>query len=121
VFIGFSGFTILLILLTENRTISSILLLSATIVAAIRMASYYKKDLAQDLAKLLPLTLVSVSLLTPNFFSIERIINQVSEIPVFTSDILTYFFFIIALETILRIFDLIFSIFEISEPEEEKD
>lgn len=115
IFFWFSVFTLFLILLSESLEINSLLIISATIVAAIRMTSYYKEDLAKDLAKFIPFTFLAISILNPNFFDIERIINHFSQIPGFFSKIIIYLAFIILLEIILRFFDFIFSLFGLEE------
>lgn len=115
IFFWFSIFTIFLIFLTENLDVHSLLIISATIIAAIRMTSYYNEDLSKDVAKLLPFTLLAISILNPNFFSIERIFNHISELPKFFNQIMIYLAFIIILEIILRLFDFIFSLFNIEE------
>lgn len=111
IFIWFSFFTVFLILLTESVDTGTILILSATTIAAIRMISYHSEELSRDVAKLVPLTLLATSLLTPGFFSVERIIGHFKEIPLVFSDILTYLFLIILLEIVLRLFDFILSLF----------
>ncbi len=124
IFFWFSIFTLFLIILTTTEEISQILIISATIVAAIRMTAYYKEDLAKDLAKFLPFTLLAIAVLNPNTFSeaqyIERIISHFSQIPNFFNQIGYYLLFIISLEIILRFFDFIFSLFGLEEVEEIK-
>lgn len=121
IFFWFSVFTLFLIFLSESSEINSILVISATIIAAIRMTSYYKEDLAKDLAKLLPFTLLAISILNPNFFSIDRILGHLSEIPSLFSQIISYLLFIVLLEVILRFFDFIFSLFNLEEVEGETE
>ena len=120
IFFWFSIFTLFLIFLTDNLEINFLLLISAVIIASIRMTSYYKEDLAKDLAKLVPFTLLAVSILNPKFFSIERIFNQFAELPNFFNEIFIYLIFIIILEMILRFFEFIFSLFGIDEKEIEE-
>ncbi|MAH03637.1 hypothetical protein CMI39_02515 [Candidatus Pacearchaeota archaeon] len=115
IFFWFSIFTIFLIFLTENLVIENLLVISAIIIASIRMVSYYNEDLSKDLAKLLPFTLLAISIINPKFFDINRIFNNFTEIPGFFSEILIYLAFIIILEIILRIFDFIFSLFGIED------
>ena len=119
IFFWFAIFTLFLVILTETQEISQILIISATVIAAIRMTSYYKENLSQEIAKLLPFTIIVISVLNPNFFSgtqyIEKIFSQLSQIPGFFSQILYYLGFIIILEVILRFFDFIFSLFELEE------
>ena len=114
IFFWFIVFTFFLIFLTELQ-IHILLLVSATIIAAIRMTSYYKEDLAKDIAKLLPFTLLAVSIINPNFFDIERIFSHFSKLPEFFGNIASYLIFIIILEVILRVFDFIFSLFGLEE------
>ncbi|MBD3247566.1 hypothetical protein GF378_03020 [Candidatus Pacearchaeota archaeon] len=124
IFIWFSFFTVFLILLTENVNTGTILILSATTIAAIRMIAYHSEELSRDVAKLVPLTLLATSLLTPGFFSVERIIGHFKEIPIIFSDILTYLFLIIFLEIVLRFFDFMLSLFygkDIISSEDEED
>ena len=121
VFIWFSIFTIFLVFLTENLEINTLLIISGTVVAAIRMTSYYREDLSRDIAKLLPFTLLSISILNPNFFNVERILGHFSSIPGLFSKIFSYLIFIIILEMILRLFDFIFSLFGLEEKEIEEE
>ena len=114
IFFGFVVFSFFLMFLTELE-IQTLLLVSATIVAAIRMTAYYKEGLSKDVAKLLPFTLLAVSILNPNFFNIERIFTHFSEIPNFFGNIAYYLIFIIIIEIILRFFDFIFSLFGLEE------
>jgi hypothetical protein len=124
VFIIFSVFTLLLIILVQNQNVTQVLVISAVIIAAIRMTAYYKENISQELAKMLPFTLLAVSVLNPNTLTqldyIERILIQIMQIPSFISQIAIYLLFIIILEIILRFFDFIFSLFEIEEVEKEE-
>ncbi len=113
IFLGFSLFVIFLILLSEGANIATLLLIAATIVSVIRLASYIPgkgEDLAKDLAKMLPFMLLAASMLNPGFFDFERIINNFREIPLLIDKILIYLGFIVGLEIILRFFDFLFSL-----------
>jgi len=118
IFFWFGVFTLFLILLTENLEVGSLLTISAVIVAVIRLSCYYKEDLAKDLAKLIPFTLLAVSLLSQDFFNFGRILNNFSLIPSFFDKILIYLIFIMILEVVLRFFDFIFSLFSLEKVEE---
>ena len=123
IFFWFAVFTIFLIFLTENLELNTVLTLSVTIIAAIRMCSYlpnYGETIAKEVAKLLPLTLLAVSVVTSDFFDFERIIGQLAEIPEFFSLILNYLFFIVILETILRFFEFVFSFLNLEDEEPRK-
>ncbi|MFH1325667.1 MAG: hypothetical protein ABIH49_02775 [archaeon] len=120
IFFWFSVFTLFLILLTD-LDVGTLLIVSATIVAAVRMTSYYKEDLSKDLAKLLPFTLLAVALLTPEFFSVERVLAHFSELTTFFGDIINYLIFIVILEIILRFFDFLVSLLGLEEEEENEN
>lgn len=124
IFMGYFVFTFFMIIFTQNQETSQILTVSAVVIAAIRMTSYYKEELSQDLAKLLPFTLLAVALLNPNTFLqtqyFEAVITNLTQIPSLLSQIISYLFFIIILEIILRFFDFIFSLFGLEEESEEK-
>lgn len=112
IFLWFTIFTILLIFITEDLSINTLLIISATVIAAIRMTSYYTEDLSKEIAKLIPFTLLATSLLTPKFFSVTRVFSLFSEIPTLFGEIGIYLFFIIILEIVLRGFDFLFSLFD---------
>ena len=113
----FGILAVFLISLTENLEISAILIISATVVASIRMAAYYREDVAREIAKLLPFTLLAVSLTNPGFFDISRIISQFSQIFLSFGQIAGYVLFVVTVEFILRFFDFTFSLFGIEEEE----
>ncbi len=119
VFLWFGGFTLFLMFLTNGLAIESILVISVTIVAAIRMTAYYKEDLARDLAKLIPLTLLTVAI-SQGLFNFNKVIEQIQLIPTFFSDIWSYLIFIVLIEFILRVLDIIFVAFDLYNDEEVK-
>lgn len=108
VFVWFLGFTVFLMLLTENINLSFLLIVSATVLTAIRMTAYYNEDLSKDLAKLLPFTLLGVSVTQSGTFSFENILGHISRIPEFFQEITIYLIFIIVIEFFLRILEVIF-------------
>jgi hypothetical protein len=124
IFFWFSLFTIFLILLTTDLEIQTLLIISATVIAAIRITSYipkYGENLSQELAKLLPFTLLAISLLNPGFFNISRIFANFSGLLGSFEEIGYYLIFIIIFEIILRFFDFIFSLFELEDTTIEED
>lgn len=121
IFFWFAIFTFFLILLTKEIGISTILMISAIIISAVRMVAYYKEDLSRELAKLLPLNLLAIAMLTQGLFNFERILENFSQLSVFFNKIIIYLLFIVSLEIILRFFDFIFSLFGLEEEDEEKE
>ena len=126
IFFWFSIFTFFLVLLVEGSvSIGTILLISAISIAVIRMASYipnYGERLSEDLAKLLPLTILAVTALNPSVFTrdfLERAVLRANELPTFLPAMLNYLIFIIVLEVILRFFDFFFRIIGLEDDVEE--
>lgn len=107
IFIWFLILSLFLLILTEEAAINNIILVSIVVVSATRVTSYYKEDLSNDLAKLIPFALLAISLVDPNFFTVETTIARLSEIPNLWSQILQFLIFSIVLEWILRILYLI--------------
>ncbi|MDP3992111.1 MAG: hypothetical protein Q8P79_01215 [Nanoarchaeota archaeon] len=110
IFLWFSIFGISLTIFTD-LDIGTILVISTVVVAAIRITAYSNEAIAREVAKLLPLNLLAISLLIPGFFEFERVLNNINQIPDFLSQIFYYLGFIILVEVILRFFEFIFSAF----------
>lgn len=108
VFFWFSMFTIFLIILTTGIELNTILQISATIIVAIRMTAYYKEDVSKEISKLLPYTLLAVSIIRGGIFSFDKILGQLFAIPNFFPKIFSYLFFIFVMEFLLRSIETIF-------------
>ena len=103
-FLVFFWFTILalfLLLLSEGNP-EQVLLVSAAIIASTRITSYIGEDLAKDLAKILPFTVLATFLLNPNFFNTLNIVGKFSQIPSLFNSFLIYIVFIFIIEYVLR-------------------
>ncbi|PIN99143.1 MAG: hypothetical protein COT90_00885 [Candidatus Diapherotrites archaeon CG10_big_fil_rev_8_21_14_0_10_31_34] len=104
VFIWFAGFSVLLFFMAaETMGVSDILMISVAFVGAIRIACYYSEDLAKDMAKLIPLALLGVAIVDVSFFKTARVYERIDSIPLFITEIATFFTFIVVLEWVLRI------------------
>lgn len=123
IFLWFSVFTLFLMMLAESISLNLLLILSATTIAAIRMISYHNEDLSRDVAKLVPFTLLATSLFNPNFFSVERILGHITQIPAVFGNVFIYLFFIILLELILRFLDFVIILLGVGDdmPKSKKD
>lgn len=111
IFVALGIFTGMLIVLTQNLTVEEILLVSAVVIAAVRMTSYYKEALSREIAKLIPLTVLAVSILSPGFFEFGRVFESVTQLPSLFTRIGIYIFFIVGIEIFLRFSEFIFSLF----------
>lgn len=102
-FIWFLVFSFLLFLLSKSRPIEDILFLGIILVTATRMGAYISEKLAEDMAKLLPLTLVAIFLIDPKAVTLQTV---TSSFPLLLQQIpraAKYLLFIIVLEWLLRI------------------
>lgn len=113
VFFWFSVLSLFLLLISNSQSVQEILLISAAVVAATRVTSYYSSELSKEMAKLFPFTVLAIFLLdvSPNF--IETFVSRFSEIPSLLGNIFVYLIFIIILEVVFRglftIIDLVYS------------
>lgn len=107
VFIWFASFSILLSFMAKNLPAEQVLFVSVAFVSAIRITSYYTEDLSKDLAKLIPLALLAVALIEPNFFSIQLFEQKAREVATFIPLTLSFLVFIVLLEWALRILLLV--------------
>lgn len=109
-FIWFIFFSLLLIFMSENNSTNTLFLFSMAVVATTRIAAYYNEELARDIAKTLPLTLLGIFLVTGmSYFSPESAILAIKSIPLMWKDIIYYLFFIVFLEIVLRILLFIYN------------
>ena len=111
-FIWFAVLSILILLLAEGIEIATILLISAALVASVRITAYINQTLSKDLAKMLPFTLLAIAITKPGFFQIDALLSRISEIPSLFSNILFYLVFIIAIELVMRGLELISNIYK---------
>ena len=121
IFFWLAILALIILVLSEQQDAKQVLTIAAAIVAAIRILSYYNEDLSKDLAKLFPFTILSIFILTPNFFNFPRIIESLSQIKGFLTSTFYFLIFIIVLELILRFLDLITGISRNKKDDAEED
>lgn len=102
-FVAFLFFALLLIFLAKGQTLEQILIISITLIAAIRLTAYYEEDLAKDVAKLIPLALLGVFLVDPSYYSFEIVLERLVALPSLVPLILRYLLFVVLLEWVLRL------------------
>lgn len=98
---------IIILVMSQEQTIDQVLLISAGIVAAVRVLSYYHEDLSRDVAKMFPLAIMSIFLITPGFFDVQRILAGLTQVEGFIIHAFYYISFIVFLEFVLRVLTLI--------------
>ncbi len=107
VFFWFFVMAFIILLLAKDMSIVQITLVSACIVGAIRITAYYSEDLSKEFAKLFPFTILAVAFITPGFLDINDLVSKISNIGLLFNDVIFYLVVIMALELILRTFEII--------------
>lgn len=121
IFISFVTFAMFFVIFAKEMEVGTIMLICAALISAVRIIAYFKEELAQELAKLVPLTLLVVIIATPNFFDITTTISRISQIPLFFDSAFFYLLFIFIWEILLRLLHFFFLIFGINIDEEKKE
>lgn len=121
VFSWFAILSFLLLLLSRDQPIEQILLVSAAVVGAIRVTSYFKEDLSKDLAKVFPFTVLIIFLLSPNPLEFVSVLGKISQLPLFINNIFYYLVFIICFEIFIRFIYTITYLFKHPEEQEKEE
>ena len=79
-FFWFGILSILMLILSKGIPITQILIISASLIGAIRITSFVSEDLSRDLAKMIPLALLALAITSANF-NIELILEELKQIP----------------------------------------
>jgi len=108
-FVWFLVFSFLLLVLSQSRPVEDVLFLGIIVVAATRMGAYVSDKLAEDMAKLLPWTLIALFLIDPKIVDFGGFVDAFSTIVHQIPNVAKYLLFIIVLEWLLRIGNWIFS------------
>jgi hypothetical protein len=106
-FFWFLIFSIFLIFISKSVTMEEIFFISISVISFVRIAAYYKEELAADIAKVIPITFLVIFLTDPTFFSTDLILARWEEFLSSFPGVLTYLVFTICLEWVLRIFYLL--------------
>lgn len=88
---------------TENTDPNSVFFVAMALAGAIRLSSYYSEQLAQELAKTLPLALLGLFLVQTDITSYAGSLDIIKALPEYISKLVYYFVFIVLLEFTLRI------------------
>jgi len=102
-FFWFIVLAIILLILSKSSSPHQILILAVSLVAAVRVSSYYNENLSQDLAKMIPFALLGIFLIDASFFSVAESLSIAKQIPTLWKISIYYLVFVIILEFILRI------------------
>ncbi len=109
IFIWFFIYSMFMFVLAKDMPMGVVLLIAISVIAATRVTSYYKEDLAKDVGKLLPFALMGVFLTssafytdTSNFFSLDDFEHKLKEFPLFVSRVIEFVIIVLIIEIFLR-------------------
>jgi hypothetical protein len=104
IFIGFLIFSFALFVLMKPSAEqqAQVLFIAIVLVSTIRVGAYVHENLAEDLAKLIPLSLLAAVLMQPDFSNIGVSLAQVTEFFLLMPGFLKYLIFTVTLEILLR-------------------
>ena len=103
VLLWYIAFTVLLMALAKEQNFSQILLLSGSIISAIRVIAYFSEDLSRDIAKMFPFTIFTIFLLEPSIIPLAGILQNIDKSSVLSNNSFLYLLFIVSLEMVLRL------------------
>jgi len=104
--ITFASFVVMaaiLVLLSKTASVEYIFLVSMAVIGSVRVASYFHELAAEELAKVLPLTLLVLLLADLSTFSASKAINALMSLPSYYVLLAYYLGFAIALEFMMKI------------------
>jgi hypothetical protein len=125
IILWYAALALILFLIAKERPIEGILMVAAAVIATIRILAYFKGEISKDVAKLFPFIALSMFLLSPGAFDLNRTWLKIINIPQSLSLIIIYVVIIISIEIALRIVDTIFEFIKSSKhpdaPDEEDE
>ncbi|MBS3137906.1 hypothetical protein J4232_05715 [Candidatus Woesearchaeota archaeon] len=107
-FIWFLIFAFSLAILSKDYKIADIFFFSIVLVSVIRVASYISEKFSEDLAKLLPLTLISILLLNPTSITFITIKSTAVLFSKELPSTIKYLLFAVMIEWLLRLCSAIY-------------
>ena len=116
----FAILSMFLLLLSYSESVQQILMISAAIIASIRVTAYISEDLSKDVAKILPFTILAMFILDTNLFNSEQILERVLQIPSLFTHVLMFIIFIFVIEFVLRMVYLVAQFFSSEEERAEE-
>jgi hypothetical protein len=113
----FGALSFILMAIGDNASLNQILLISAAMVAAVRILAYYHSEISRDLAKMFPFVALSLLLLSPSELDVTRMLNQIKELPFMFNNVASFLIAILGVEILFRV---LFTIIDFIASEKEK-
>jgi hypothetical protein len=104
IFVWFAALTIILFFLSKTQSTETIMLISMAVIAATRIGSYYKEEMSQEIAKILPLAVLGIFLVDPTFFSLQTTLDRFYDVGGLSLLLANYLIFVVVMEFVMRMF-----------------
>lgn len=108
----FGVLAVLILMMAEGVETHTVLLISAALVASVRITSYVSENLSKDLAKVFPFTIIAIAITRQGFFNVNSFLLRIGEIPSLFSNIIYYLVFIVAIEILMRVAEAVTILFK---------
>ena len=102
-FFWFAVLTVMLAFLSDDRDLSTVLLIALATVVTIRLCAYYDEDLSRDLAKILPFAVLAIFLIDTARLDVAASVAVLKQVQGQLPTIAYYLLFLVALEFGLRL------------------
>jgi len=102
IFFWFLVFSVIIIFFSKEIDPQRVLLMAFSLVGSIRAIAYYSENLSQELAKMLPLTLLAIFLVDASYFSLDNSVAILRTLPSLWEIIVYYLLLIVFLEIVFR-------------------
>lgn len=103
IFGWFVTYSFFILLMSQDTPPERIFFISAILIIAIRITSYYSEDLSKDLAKTIPFSILGIFLFDQTFFTLEDVQRNLLQLPEFAVHIGAFLVLAISIEIILSI------------------
>jgi hypothetical protein len=103
IFFWFGVLTLLISSLADSPTFETITLMAMSVVAAVRITSYYHEDLSRDLAKMLPFALLGVFIIDSQLLTFGDTWSIIKQSIDNWLMLIYYFLFVVLIEFAMRI------------------
>jgi hypothetical protein len=107
VFFWFAIIAGLIMVMARNHTPQTVMTAALAIVATIRITSYYKESLAEDLAKTIPLAMLAVLIVDIGYFSFDNTLALAEQIPLYWKTLVYYMVLVVIIEFVMRVIQLV--------------
>jgi len=105
--VWFIVLTTFLVFLSKSHMPSTVAIISVATIAVIRISAYYNESLSQDLAKIVPFTILGVFLVDTNLISFDAAWGILTQLPALWKSLLYYLIFVILVEYMLVVVGLV--------------